>query len=325
VPLCPTQTVVKTALEGAEMASITQEIHIGSSEPLASSAHAGDNPAPTLISDVKNNDEDCIRLWLHGRAKLTVQAYRADVSAFLFLTGKRLAQVSLGEFQRWDESLAELAPATRRRKLAAVKSLLGFAHRIGYLAFDVGRPLRLPALKETLAERILEEAEVQRMLSLEPNPRNHILLRVVYSCGLRRAEVCSLAWRDAKGTRKGGQITVFGKGGKTRFVLVPLKLWKQLVSMKGDAGPDDPIFRSRQGGPLFQSQVHNIVKAAALRAGLSPKASAHWLRHSHASHALDHGAPIHVVQQSLGHASLTTTTRYTHVRPDDSSSNYLPE
>lgn len=281
--------------------------------------------APAGPSTVTNNDDQCIELWLHGRPALTASAYRADLAAFRRLAPIALHQLTLGDLQRWAESLAAMSPATQRRKLAAVKSLLTFAHRIGYLPFDVGRPLRLPKVKDTLSERILDEAEVQRMIALEPSPRNHILLRVLYSCGLRISEAAGLKWRDAKGTRKGGQLTVFGKGGKTRFVIVPLKLWKQLGSLKGEAGPDDPIFRSREGNPLYRSQIHQVVKAAAARAGLTPKASAHWLRHAHASHALDRGAPVHVVQQSLGHGSLATTTRYTHVRPDDGSSNYLPE
>ena len=83
------------------------------------------------------------------------------------------------------------------------------------------------------------------------------------------------------------------------------------------------MFRSRKSGPLDPSQVHRIVKAAAERAGLSAEVSAHWLRHAHASHSLDRGAPIHLVQQTLGHASVATTGRYLHARPTDSSARYL--
>jgi site-specific recombinase XerD len=83
------------------------------------------------------------------------------------------------------------------------------------------------------------------------------------------------------------------------------------------------VFRSARGGHLDASQVHRIVKAAAARAGLAPAVSAHWLRHAHASHALDRGAPIHLVQATLGHASVATTGRYLHARPQDSSSRYL--
>jgi hypothetical protein len=83
------------------------------------------------------------------------------------------------------------------------------------------------------------------------------------------------------------------------------------------------VFRSRKGGSLDQSAVHRIVKAAAERAGLSAEVSAHWLRHAHASHSLDRGAPIHLVQQTLGHASVATTGRYLHARPTDSSARSL--
>jgi site-specific recombinase XerD len=85
------------------------------------------------------------------------------------------------------------------------------------------------------------------------------------------------------------------------------------------------VFRSRKGGGhLDPVQVHRIVKAAATRAGLSEAVSAHWLRHAHVSHALDHGAPAHLVQATVGHASLATTSQYAHARPSDSSSRYLP-
>ena len=83
------------------------------------------------------------------------------------------------------------------------------------------------------------------------------------------------------------------------------------------------MFVSCKGGPLDASEVHRIVKAAAERAGLSAEVSAYWLHHAHASHSLDRGAPIHLVQQTLGHASVATTGRYLHARPTDSSARYL--
>ena len=74
---------------------------------------------------------------------------------------------------------------------------------------------------------------------------------------------------------------------------------------------------------LDPSQVHRIVKAAAARAGISAEVSAHWLRHAHASHSLERGAPIHLVQATLGHASVAATGRYLHARPSDSLARYL--
>ena len=286
---------------------------------------APDHQAVALLPRQAESDAGLILLWLAGRGALTVRAYRADVEAFLLWAGKPLQQVTLADLQGWHEAIGGMAPASRCRKLAAVKSLLGFGHRLGYLAADAGRPLRLPKVKDTLAERIIEEAEAQRLLAAEPSPRNHLVLRLMYGCGLRISEVCQLCWRDLKGTKAGGQATVFGKGGRTRAVLIQPKLWRQLLALRGGAGPEDAVFRSRKGGGLDASQVHRIVKAAAARAGLPAELSAHWLRHAHASHSLDRGAPVHVVQQSLGHGSLTTTTRYAHVRPGDGSARYLPD
>jgi site-specific recombinase XerD len=107
-------------------------------------------------------------------------------------------------------------------------------------------------------------------------------------------------------------------------VLLSANTWATLEEIRGStAVPDAPVFRSRKGGPLDQSAVHRIVKAAAAWAGLSAEVSAHWLRHAHASHSLDRGAPIHLAQQTLGHASVATIGRHLHARPADSSARYL--
>ena len=283
------------------------------------------SPAATGPVVHAQTDATMIELWLHGRPETTQAAYRRDAGALLAHVGKPLRSMTLGELQEFATSLVGLAPASQARKLAAVKSLCAFAHRLGYLPFDLARPLQLPRLKERLAERIVTESEAARLIDLEPNPRNHALLRLTYSCGLRVSEVCGLRWADLKGNKAGGQATVHGKGGKTRAVLIQAKLWRMMGALRGDAGPDDPVFRSRGRQALDRSAAHRIVKIAAARAGLPAGVSAHWLRHACASHALDRGAPAHVVQSSLGHASLTTTSRYAHARPSDSISLYLPE
>ena len=98
------------------------------------------------------------------------------------------------------------------------------------------------------------------------------------------------------------------------------------LKIRGEAGVVDPIFPSHKGGgPLDPSQVRRIVYAAAKKASLERKVSPHWMRHAHASHALDRSAPIHLVQATLGHASVSTTGRYLHARPTESSSFYLPD
>jgi integrase/recombinase XerD len=83
------------------------------------------------------------------------------------------------------------------------------------------------------------------------------------------------------------------------------------------------VFASRSGKPLERSRVTRIVREASQRAGITTNVSTHWLRHAHASHALDRGAPIHLVQATLGHRSVATTSRYLHARPDESSAAYF--
>lgn len=271
------------------------------------------------------SDQHLIDLWLHGRSKHTQRAYRADAGRFLEAVAKPLHGITLGDLQQFAGQLVEsgLGPTSVYRTMSAIKSLFAFGHRIGYLTFDVARPFRLPALREQLAERILDETDVVRMIALENMPRNKAMLLTLYTGGFRVAELCSLKWSDLQNRDKAGQITVFGKGGKTRTVLMPEAVWRHLQSLRSEAGEDAPVFRSRKGGHLDESQVWRIVRKAAKRAGIEKEVSCHWLRHAHASHALDRGAPIHLVQATLGHSSVATTGKYLHARPTESSSSYL--
>jgi len=271
-------------------------------------------------------DAQLIQLWVHGKSRHTRRYYQADAKAFLNFVGKPLAQVTLADVQDFADFLetSNLAPSSRGRTLSSVKSLLAFGNRIGMLAVNVGALLKAPVAKNTLAERILSEAEVQKLISLETNLRNQVMLKLLYAAGLRVSELCGLRWRDLQARSEAeGQINVYGKGGKTRVVLLPVTIWKELVSLREAAGFNDPVFRSQKGGHLHPSQVMRIVRAAAHRAGIDANVSPHWLRHAHASHSLDRGAPIHLVQATLGHASIATTGRYLHARPQDSSARYL--
>src|ERR1035438_9300105 len=271
-----------------------------------------------------SSDDQLVAVWLHGRSPHTQRAYRADVARFRRGAGKPLPCVTLTDLQAFADSIFELAAASRYRILSALKSLLAFGHRIGYLPFDVGRALRLPGVRNRLTERILPEAEIHRMLSLEPKERNRVLLTLLYASAVRVSELCGLCWRDVQANGDGGQITVFGKGDQTRSIQLPASVWKNLEKWRGDAGDDQPLFPScKRGGSLKPLAVLRIVRQAAVRAGIDLAVSPHWMRHAHASHALDRGAPIHLVQATLGHASITTTGRYLHARPKDSSGRFL--
>lgn len=271
-------------------------------------------------------DAMLIERWVHGRSKHTQRAYRSDARRLLDFGGS-LRSLTLDDLQAFADSLQRegLSPASRARILSAAKSLLAFGHRVGYLRFDVGAALRLPEGRVTVSERILSESDVQRLMALSSG-RDRIVVRLFYATGLRVSEIVSLRWRDVQ-PREGthaGQITVFGKGSKTRAVLVPRSVWAELIELRGERGDDEPVFRSRVGArALSSSQLRRVVRARAKGAGIKGAVSPHWLRHAHATHALERGAPIHLVQATLGHASVATTGRYLHARPTASSSEYL--
>jgi integrase/recombinase XerD len=194
-----------------------------------------------------DSDDRLLEIWLHGRSKHTQRAYRADVGHFLAWVRKPFLQVTLADLQQFADSLGELAPASRYRTLSAIKSLLAFAHRTGYLPYDVGRALRLPAVRSRLAERILPEADLHRILSLEANLRNRAILTLLYASGMRVSELCGLCWRDLQPNSDGGQVTVLGKGDVTRAVKIPASVWKLVTCLRGaNAEPGDPVFRSRK-------------------------------------------------------------------------------
>ncbi len=282
---------------------------------------------PTPDFTTSDTDSSLIEMWLHGLSSDTQRGYRRCVSEFLSWVKKPLHAVTLADLQGWQNTFKCCAPHTQRLKMAAMRSLLSFGHKIGMLPTNVSMGLRQPKIKDTLNERILSEEEVAAMIETEKNPRNQAILLLLYTGGLRVQELCALRWKDFSARRPGGQVTVFGKGGKTRIVLLPEPVWKKLCKLNKNALSSDPVFVSREkdknGKTLDQSQVNRIVAAAARAAGIAKKVSPHWLRHAHASHSLNRGAPLHLVQNTLGHSSVATTSRYLHARPDDSSALYL--
>lgn len=292
----------------------------------AVTVHQQETPVPVQSS----TDAETVGLWMHSKAERTRAAYVRDIDRFAaFIDRKPLHTVTLGDIQRFADSL-EGAPATIRRTLAAVKSLFRFASKIGYIRFDPGAAVTLPALKNDLAARILPEADVQRMLNTDKiSPRDAAILRLLYVGGLRASEIAALTWKDLQSNGDAGQVTTYGKGGKTRVVLLTETVWKQLQRMRGDAGPETPVFVSRgaqgkkAGGHLSSVQIFRIVRKAAAAVGIEGNVSPHWIRHCHASHALDAGAPVSLVKATLGHSSVATTSRYLHARPDASSATYI--
>lgn len=263
------------------------------------------------------SDAEIIWLWLSGKSKTTIISYQCHVKQFLEFTGKSLTDTTLDDLSLWVKRLSlTYQPVTVANKLLTVKSLLSFAVKVGYLTVNVGSFIKAPSLKDRLAEKILTPDDCKKIINATSNERDRVLLLLMYGCGLRVSEVCGLDWSDLRE----GKATVFGKGGHTRIVIIPPSVWEQLMKLPH---VNEAVFVSRQGNRLERTYVHRMIKDCCKRSGVSEKASSHWLRHSHASHAIERGCNLRLLQQSLGHSKLETTEKYLHVNPDEGSSQFI--
>jgi site-specific recombinase XerD len=291
-------------------------------------------PAPMRVTRA-TSDATLITSWLNLRdSERTRQTYALAIEQFFAWLGERTLQtLTVDDLADYRAHLAAsgASKATQALKLNTVKSLLAYGHRVGYLAFDVGKAVKAAKVPSELAERILPEWQVMQLLHHpELKERDRLLLRLLYASGGRVSEIINLRWRHVQPSGDSGQITVTGKGGKTRAIKLSKDTWFALQCWRpADAGPDDYVFQSqrRQGqehrqGQLDRTAVNKIVSNAGKLVGVKGL-SPHWLRHAHASHALDKGAPVSLVAQTLGHASVATTSKYLHAKPGESSATYL--
>jgi integrase/recombinase XerD len=222
---------------------------------------------------------------------------------------------------------AGLSASTARQYVLRIKSLLTYAQTLGYTRFNAGVTIKVRSapVQATLAKRIVSEVEIGLLVRGARSKRDRMLLAVGYASGLRVSELVSLTWADVIERENRLQLSVAGKGGVVRQVLLPEGLSRRLLARRGDAGVNDPVFAARHGGPLTERAVHSMVKRAAKSAGITEAVSPHWLRHAHGSHALDRGASLAEVQSTLGHSNVATTSAYLHARPNSSSGLYLDE
>jgi integrase/recombinase XerD len=309
------------------------------------------------------SDQMLVQRWLAEKSASTQDDYARDLEQFVEFVDLPLRYVTLGHLQDYREHLTDqgYARSTQARKLSSVKSIFTFGTKLRYFAHNVGAAVSTPSVQNDRAERILSEADLWAILRDEKDLRNHVLLRLFYASGGRVSDIVDLRWRDLKDRpdlkgadgRPGGQVTFYGKGDKTRAVTLYSKIWSLIVrlhereSEQGRGEPDDPVFRSRNGGCLSSTQIWRIVKKAATRAGVKlrkktrddgvvkrdedgepimvSEVSPHWFRHAHASHALQKGADLELVRETLGHESIETTKTYLHAQPGKSSSYYVDD
>jgi integrase/recombinase XerC len=276
-----------------------------------------------------------------GYSEHTVRNYRSDLGQFLgFLKQKAAGDgeteqepaVESIDFLVIREYFGNLFGAARRttvaRKISAVKSFFAFLEKRGLIRNNVAADLTAPRQEKYIPAylpvdemfRLLQRPDQSRPLGL----RDLAILEVLYSCGLRVSELVGLDLRSIDFDQR--LVRVLGKGNKERIVPVGKKAvtavrnyLESTVPLRKKAGGDaetGPLFISARGTRLSTRSVANIVKKYGREGGLMLDISPHALRHTFATHLLDGGADLRSVQELLGHASLSTTQKYTHVSLD---------
>jgi integrase/recombinase XerD len=264
-----------------------------------------------------------------GLSANTVSSYTIDLTRFAeFLADKNITNFSEASAKNITDFLAMLAEmglgtSSRTRYLASIRSLYKFLTISDLSPVNPAELVDLPKTRRTLPE-VLSYLQVEQIIT-QPDTtkpdglRNRALLEMLYACGLRASEACTLQQRDILWEAE--VVRVFGKGSKERVVpcgksalqwvaeyqRLARPLWVKSHTSSGDA-----LFLNQRGGGLSRMSVWNIVHDAAVQSGIDD-VHPHLFRHSFATHLLEGGANLRAVQEMLGHSDISTTQIYTHI------------
>jgi len=272
--------------------------------------------------------------YLHGERRAsphTLRAYRSDVEQFLRATApKTLAAVDAAAIRHWLRTLdGEVSRPSIGRKLAAVRGFFRFATRSGIIARDPSAAIGTPKARRRLPVHLSLD-EVDRLLAVPGGDtvlglRDRAIVELLYSSGLRVSELVGLDWEDVD--TEAESVRVLGKGRKERVVPIGRPALKALAAYRtalaaagrtsGGAGGRNArgsaVFQNARGGRLTARSVARLTATHVAASGTPKRATPHALRHTFATHLLGGGADLRAIQEMLGHASLSTTQRYTHV------------
>lgn len=298
--------------------------------PLVATIHAMSDSAVKVVPVADPAIDIFIdALWLEdGLSSNTLAAYRRDITAFdaWLQTSRqlRLENAAGGDIESWFAAVhADTKATTANRRLATLRRYYQWALRTHHAQADPCLALRsakqAPRLPKTLSEAQVEALLNAPDTATELGLRDRAMLETLYATGLRVSELVGLKSLEV-GLNEGVVRVVMGKGGKDR--LVPLGAeaahWIDTYLADGRAGllggqVSDALFVTARGGAMTRQGFWLIVKKHARRAGINAPLSPHVLRHAFATHLLNHGADLRVVQMLLGHADISTTQIYTHV------------
>lgn len=254
-----------------------------------------------------------------GLSPNTVKAYTADIEGFYeFLRhrGVTLRDASSSDISDYIISVSDyLSKRSQARLLSSFNSFFDYLVSEGERKDNPSSAVDSPKLGKYLPV-VLSVEEVRAILKAATNERDRAILEVLYGCGLRVSEVCSLKISEVY--LKDMFVKVMGKGSKERLVPMAPSTASAIIDYlsvrpESDAGCEDVLFLNRFGRALSRVAVFKMVKSVALVAGVDKNLSPHTFRHSFATHLIENGADLRVVQEMLGHESILTTEIYTHV------------
>lgn len=249
-----------------------------------------------------------------NRSPHTIRAYRGDIRAFREHDGGELADVTPEALMGWFGTLHHLAPATRERKQAAVSSFFAWAYRRDLVGADPAATLPRVRTPERLP-RAAPRADVERALRAIPpaKRRDRLLFRLVYETGLRIGEALALHVEDLALTPDDERVTVTGKGGRTRTVLLDggalvADLRRYLKTTGYERGPLFRAEKNGRGGPLRYQSARELWEGYCRKAGVA--ITPHQLRHAHATELINGGVDLETIRRRLGHRRIETTLLY---------------
>jgi len=274
-------------------------------------------------------DEFCDALWLEdGLARNTLDAYRRDLSQFAKWLearhGKQLIEADNSGIQAYLGYLfhRKTRATSAARFLSSLKRFYRYCLRQGRIRSDPTLKIDSPKLPRGLPKTLTEE-DVERLLAAPPvekalGLRDKAMLETLYASGLRVSELVSLKLGQV--SQDMGVLRVVGKGSKERLVPLGEEALAWIRRYVGEARAQllrgrssDDLFVTGRGAAMTRQMFWNLLRRHALRAGLKRPLSPHTLRHAFATHLLNHGADLRVVQLLLGHSDISTTQIYTHV------------
>ena len=250
----------------------------------------------------------------------TVSNYKRDLTRFVEHCGDiPITDVSRDGVQDWMVAGygQGLSPVTLARRLSALRGLLDMAMRSGWCEKNVAAGIRPPKQPKRLPRALPPEQTIQMMHATDSSSeeRDLALFAVMYGCGLRVSETVGLNLHDI--SMEGAELRVFGKGKKERVVPIPegvLRLMQNYLDQRVTSTTSKTaLFLNQRGGRLTARSVQRMLKRRALETGADMSVTPHRLRHSFATHLLAGGVDLRAIQELLGHSSLGTTERYTHL------------